>query len=86
MIYYNIMNFLLKLIIFSIALIIVGCMNDERIRQTNESDFHKEIGFAYYIEKNYQLAYSSFIKPYRLTPITKMLTWFSSCAYGVSRV
>ncbi|WP_297214301.1 MULTISPECIES: tetratricopeptide repeat protein [Thermodesulfovibrio] len=71
MIYYKIMNFLLKLITLSIALIIVGCMSDERIRQTNESDFHKEIGFAYYIEKNYQLAYSSFHKALQIDPNNK---------------
>lgn len=51
--------------------LILACTSDERIRQTNESDFHKEIGFAYYIEKNYQLAYSEFHKALQIDPNNK---------------
>lgn len=60
-----------RIIILLIVLIASACTSDDRIRQTNESDFHKEIGFAYYIEKNYQLAYSEFHKALQIDPNNK---------------
>ncbi|MCS7163515.1 MAG: tetratricopeptide repeat protein [Thermodesulfovibrio sp.] len=69
MIYYNVMKTLFFLIF--IVLIMSSCISGERIKQINESDFHKEIGFAYYIEKNYQLAYSEFHKALQIDPKNK---------------
>ena len=54
-----------------IVFIAMACTSKERIRQMNESDFHKEIGFAYYIEKNYQLAYAEFHKALQIDPNNK---------------
>lgn len=68
MIYYKTMKMILSLLIF---LVIVACTSEERIRQTNESDFHTEIGYAYYIEKNYQLAYVEFHKALQISPDNK---------------
>lgn len=68
MIYYKTMKMILSLLIF---LVVVACTSEERIRQTNESDFHTEIGYAYYIEKNYQLAYVEFHKALQIDPDNK---------------
>ncbi|GLI53651.1 hypothetical protein TISLANDTSLP1_13440 [Thermodesulfovibrio yellowstonii] len=69
MIYYKTMR--TKFLVLLIAFIVIACTSEERIRQMNESDFHKEIGFAYYIEKNYQLAYSEFHKALQIDPDNK---------------
>lgn len=53
------------------CLLIISCTSEEVIRKSNESDFHKEIGFAYYIEKNYQLAYAEFHKALQINPNNK---------------
>ncbi|GAB5046253.1 tetratricopeptide repeat protein [Thermodesulfovibrio sp. TK110] len=68
MIYYKTMKIILSLLIF---LLVIACTPEERIRQTNESDFHTEIGYAYYIEKNYQLAYVEFHKALQIDPDNK---------------
>lgn len=60
-----------RVLILLIVSLITACASDDRIRQTNEADFHKEIGFAYYIEKNYQLAYSEFHKALQIDPNNK---------------
>ncbi|GEM_PF-614191 len=69
MIYYKTMG--KKLLILLMLFFLSACVSEERLRQVNESDFHKEIGFAYYIEKNYQLAYSSFHKALQIDPNNK---------------
>lgn len=51
--------------------VLTSCATEQMILKTNESDFHKEIGFAYYIEKNYQLAYAEFHKALRIDPNNK---------------
>ncbi|WP_353684718.1 tetratricopeptide repeat protein [Thermodesulfovibrio sp. 3907-1M] len=68
MIYYKTMKIILSLLIF---LLVVACTSEERVRQTNESDFHTEIGYAYYIEKNYQLAFVEFHKALQIDPDNK---------------
>lgn len=68
MIYYNMR---LRILILLVVITFSACTAEERIRQSNESDFHKEIGFAYYIEKNYQLAYSEFHKALQIDPNNK---------------
>lgn len=60
-----------KLLIIIISLIIASCISEETVRKGSEADFHKEIGFAYYIEKNYQLAYSEFHKALQIDPNNK---------------
>lgn len=60
-----------KLLIIIISLIVFSCASEETVRKGNESDFHKEIGFAYYIEKNYQLAYAEFHKALQIDPNNK---------------
>lgn len=69
MIYYLIMS--KRIIFLFIFIVLTSCLSDERIRQSNESDFHKEIGFAYYIERNYQLAYAEFHKALQIDPNNK---------------
>lgn len=54
-----------------IIILLTACASEERIRTVNESEFHKEIGFAYYIEKNYQLAYTEFHKALKADPNNK---------------
>lgn len=54
-----------------ILFLILACAPEERIRQINESEFHKEIGFAYYIEKKYQYAYAEFHKALQIDPNNK---------------
>lgn len=68
MIYYKTMKVILTLLIL---FFLTACTPEERIRQGNESDFHTEIGFAYYIEKNYQLAYAEFHKALQIDPNNK---------------
>lgn len=60
-----------KLLIIFTIFFLIACVSEERVRQINEADFHKEIGFAYYIEKNYQLAYTEFHKALRIDPNNK---------------
>lgn len=62
------MKRILSLLVF---LLLIACTPEERIRQINESDFHTEIGYAYFIEKNYQLAYSEFHKALQIDPNNK---------------
>ncbi len=54
-----------------VILSLSACMSEERIRQVNESDFYKDIGYAYYIERNYQLAYAEFHKALQVDPNNK---------------
>lgn len=61
----------LRILILLITIFITACASEEIVRKTNESDFHKEIGFAYYIEKNYQLAYTEFHKALQIDPNNK---------------
>jgi len=49
-------------ILLLLLLTVIACTPEETVRKMNESDFHKEMGFAYYIEKKYQNAYSEFNK------------------------
>ncbi len=70
MIYYMSMRMkVFMILIFIITL--TACASEEIIRQTNESDFHTEIGYAYYIERNYQLAYAEFHKALQVNPQNK---------------
>lgn len=72
MIYYKAMIMKIITFLFLIVLFIFnGCVSDQTIRQANEADFHKEIGFAYFIEKNYQLAYAEFHKALQIDPNNK---------------
>lgn len=68
MIYYKTMKILLSILIL---LFVIACSSEQEIRQINESDFHTEIGFAYYIEKKYQLAYAEFHKALQIQPNNK---------------
>jgi len=61
----------LKILGIIFLLTLTACGSSETVRQANESDFHKEIGFAYYIEKNYQLAYAEFHKALQIDPNNK---------------
>lgn len=60
-----------KIALLFLIFVFTSCATEQRILQTNESDFHKEIGFAYYIEKNYQLAYAEFHKALNIDPNNK---------------
>jgi Tfp pilus assembly protein PilF len=60
-----------KFLIILFLLLLSACVSEQRIIQSNESDFHKEIGFAYYIERNYQLAYAEFHKALQIDPNNK---------------
>jgi len=42
-------------ILLLLLLTVIACTPEETVRKMNESDFHKEMGFAYYIEKNIKM-------------------------------
>jgi Tfp pilus assembly protein PilF len=58
----------IRVLILLIFIALTACVANKTTRQANESDFHTNIGFAYYIEKNYQLAYTEFHKALQLNP------------------